>query len=87
MTAVLLYGLVLAASLEAKVVGVVQRSWKATASGASLKPADEFASAASWPSYAGPRGTLSAAPNGPPLVDDLRKSRPLWRSEANVPVS
>lgn len=74
-------------SVEAKVVGVVQRSWKSTASGEFVKPANSFADEASWPSFAGPRGTLNASPDGPPLVDDLSKSRPLWRSEASVPVS
>lgn len=64
-----------------------KQSWEATAHGAFAKPAGEFDSAASWANFAGPMGTLSASPNGPALIDDLRQSRPQWRSESDVPVS
>ena len=73
-------------SFRAKVTGVVKRSWNGKAVGTFLQPANEFAAAASWPNFAGPKGTLSTSPGGPPLISDLGKSRPLWRSEAAVPV-
>ncbi|MEM7392501.1 MAG: PQQ-binding-like beta-propeller repeat protein [Verrucomicrobiota bacterium] len=62
-------------------------AWKARAQGSFLKPADGFDPAANWPCFAGPAGTLQTGPNGPALVDDLARSRPLWRSESHVPVS
>ncbi len=74
-------------TFTAKVAGVVDRSWEGNANGTFLQRTDRFAAAASWPSFAGPSGTLSTSPDGPPLIDDLRNSRPLWRSEAAVPVS
>ncbi|MAR09566.1 MAG: hypothetical protein CL681_06290 [Blastopirellula sp.] len=67
--------------------GEHQRAWESTARGSRLKPADAFEPTANWPSFAGPMGTLQASENGPALVDDLSRSRPLWRSESFVPVS
>lgn len=70
-----------------KVAGVVDRSWDGRARGSFLPPTDMFAPTADWPSFSGPSGTLATSPNGPAMIDDLRKSRPLWRSETAVPVS
>ena len=74
-------------SFRAKVSGVIDKTWEGAVTGQFLKPASAFNPAFNWPSFAGPAGTLEAGPNGPTLIDDLRKSRPRWRREATVPVS
>lgn len=47
-------------------------------------PADAIAPQASWPSFWGPNGDMSAGTQ-PRLVTDLAKARPVWRSETFVP--
>ncbi len=50
----------------------------------SARPGDALAAGASWPSFWGPKGDMSANPQ-PPLIDDLSLAHPVWRSEAYVP--
>lgn len=45
---------------------------------------DGLAPAASWTSFGGTNGDMCAQPQ-PPLVDDLARARPVWRSETVVP--
>ena len=71
---------------RASVRGVVEREWEGTATGEFAAGDAALAEGAHWRNFAGPEGTLSS-PGGPALIDDLRKARPLWRSEADVPVS
>ena len=70
-----------------QLTGREKQVWKSTVLGSFLKPAERFNPKAQWPNFAGPMGTLQASPGGPALVDDLARSRPLWRSETQVPVS
>lgn len=46
--------------------------------------ADALAPQASWASFWGSNGDMSAGPQ-PPLVGDLAQARPVWRSETYVP--
>jgi hypothetical protein len=46
--------------------------------------ADALAPQASWTSFWGSSGDMSAGPQ-PPLVEDLARARPVWRSETHVP--
>ena len=70
-----------------QLTGHEMQAWKSTVRGSFLKPAESFDPKAQWPNFAGPMGTLQVSPGGPALVDDLAQSRPLWRSESQVPVS
>ena len=78
-------------SLQGKVglqlTGREKQAWESSVRGSFLKPAESFDPKAQWPNFAGPMGTLQASADGPALVDDLARSRPLWRSESQVPVS
>ena len=60
---------------------------KGTASGTLVTTtavADALAPDASWTSFWGTQGDMSAQPQ-PPLVADLAQARPVWRSETYVP--
>lgn len=62
---------------------------KGTATGTlstKARPENALAVAASWPSFWGDRGDMSAQPQ-PPLVVDFAEARPVWRSETYVPTS
>ena len=73
-------------TFQAKLVGAIDKTWSGQATGETLAPIDSFASTAGWPNFSGPNGTLGTT-DGPALIDDLRESKPLWRSETYVPVS
>lgn len=67
--------------------GTEVEEWISPVSGSIVQAMDEIDPKASWPNFAGPSGTLQSSPAGPPLIDDLGESKPLWRSEVQVPVS
>jgi outer membrane protein assembly factor BamB len=54
---------------------------------AKAPPGDALAANASWTCFWGSRGDMSAEPGQPLLIDDLARARPVWRSEAPVPVA
>ncbi|MCA9222497.1 MAG: PQQ-binding-like beta-propeller repeat protein, partial [Planctomycetales bacterium] len=59
---------------------------KVRASGQVLSfDSDAVSTDANWPTLCGPRRTMET--EGPELVDDLAEARPVWRSEASIPVS
>lgn len=63
------------------------KSSKGTASGSlclAAPAADKLSTEAVWPSFAGPNGDMSTQPQ-PPLIGDLARARPVWRSETHVP--
>ncbi|VTT96471.1 Uncharacterized protein OS=Planctomyces brasiliensis (strain ATCC 49424 / DSM 5305 / JCM 21570 / NBRC 103401 / IFAM 1448) GN=Plabr_4500 PE=4 SV=1: PQQ_2: PQQ_2 [Gemmataceae bacterium] len=65
------------------------KSAKGTAAGtltAEAAASDALAPEASWASFWGSNGDMSAGPQ-PPLVADLAKARPVWRSETYVPTA
>jgi len=73
--------------MSIKLASGKKTSWEAAAQGSVLKSTGAFNPRASWSDFAGPSGSLAASKGGPALVDDLAKSKLLWRSESFVPVS
>jgi len=65
---------------------VKERSWRGRAQGGFVMLDDQASAGNGWPTFAGPNGNMSAAA-GPGLVDDLGEARPVWQSEASIPVS
>ena len=76
-----------AGSISGKVQTSKAQDWQTSVAGTFLQPAGVFSEEASWPSFAGPNGTLSSSSNSPALRHDLHNSQPRWRSEVHVPVS
>jgi outer membrane protein assembly factor BamB len=67
----------------------VIKSGKGTLRGtlhAAAREGDALPADAAWASFSGPGHTMTVAKQ-PPLVDDLAKAKPVWRSEASVPTA
>mgnify|MGYP002623589946 CR=1 FL=1 len=65
---------------------IKQQSWNGSASGKFIKGTNSLPVGAAWPTFSGPNGNMSAKDTAS-LVDDLKQARPVWQSEASVPVS
>ena len=66
--------------------GVKEREWEGTVKGRMVDPVSAISGDPGWPSFAGPQGTMSVEA-GADLMDDLNQARPVWQSEARIPVS
>jgi outer membrane protein assembly factor BamB len=89
--AVLDYTFRIDATLEGgKLTGAYTGKWgaadlKGRVTGEEVK-GEPLAEGKGWPAYLGD-GQAFSGPDGPALLDDLAKSRPLWKSELRVPTS
>lgn len=63
------------------------RAIEGEATGNMRLPSSPYDPKASWPSFAGPLESLATTNPGPTLIDDLAQAKPLWQSEARIPIA